>query len=70
MKIICLNYDNCDYYEYLSSPSTYEYVNSCPECNCLAVVVPDNFDITFLDESQPITVMDLTNESKNKFSNK
>lgn len=61
MKYTCLNYENCDYYEYLKdedlNPSP-QPVIKCPECNSLAVLVSNTFNIKDELEALPLFVFE------------
>ena len=45
MKRVCLNYQTCSYYEYLSSIDDEPLCSSCPECNSITILVKNSFNI-------------------------
>lgn len=63
MKRVCTNYDNCDYYEYLTIQDLQEedslsVYKTCIECGCLTVLVKNSTDIQQLLESETLFVLD------------
>lgn len=48
MKYVCLNYQNCFYYHYITEEDEVDYdqpYGKCPECNSLTVLVSNDFNI-------------------------
>ena len=61
MKYTCLDYESCDYYEYLTDEDlslSPQPVIRCPECNSLAVLVPNTFNIKEKLEETPLLIFE------------
>lgn len=55
MKLLCFN-ENCQYVEQIKSDDLQDFdLNKpfirCPECNSLAMLVKDDFDLNKIDEN-------------------
>ena len=56
MKVFCFNAEDCSYFEQIPYDRIDEYnLNKpfirCPECNSLAIVVKDDFDLNSINEA-------------------
>lgn len=52
MKKVCLNYEYCDYFYYYKDEDI-DFENPyqvCPACNCLTVLVRDDYNITNISD--------------------
>ena len=56
MKYTCMNYEECDYYEYLTQQELGDArpYKSCPQCNSLAVLLPSSTNIKLLLEEPTV----------------
>jgi len=56
MKYVCMDYERCDYYQYLTDEdltSPQLPVINCPQCNSLAVLVANSYNIKEELEEHP-----------------
>lgn len=54
MKKVCLNYEYCDYFYYYKEEEDIDFQNpyqTCPNCNCLTVLVRDDYDISTIADN-------------------
>ena len=70
MKVYCLNRNACAYTKYLKLEELVEYnleepFIACPECNELAIVVNDEFNIDDIQDSLFTSYFKLMEKEKN-----
>jgi ssDNA-binding Zn-finger/Zn-ribbon topoisomerase 1 len=56
MKKVCMNYQDCSYYNYIEDVQDEEPCSTCPECGSLTVLVPNAFNIKEVIENTPTIV--------------
>lgn len=60
MKYVCMNYQECEYYEYIQTEDLKDSDNViyCPNCNSLAILVSSDFNIKEILEDSVVFVLD------------
>ena len=67
MKKVCMNYQECSYYDYIEDVRDEEPFSTCPEWASLTVLVSNTFNIKEVIENKPTTV---ENEYDNQHFNR